>query len=307
MTTAATGYEAPLDLVHAAGLPYSSLLFTAVQLANRTRARLIMSPFTHVAPPGAAGERMRRAYLSPLNIALLSRADRIGVQTSLERELLIGAGLPVARIAEGGLGVDKKDCTGGNRARARASWSVPSDAIVVGHLGNKSWDKGTVDLIDASEAIWARGRAPFILVLAGPAMPSFTSRWARVRDRSHVIDLGELDDPSKRDFYAGIDIFALPSYVESFGLSLLEAAMNHVAVVAYDHGGPSRLFRNGATACLVPAGDVGQLSSSLERLVTNAEERGRLAAAAKELAATYPWERALASWLTSYDALLRGV
>src|ERR1017187_6020966 len=64
MTSEATRFTGHVDLVHAAGLPYSSLLFAGLRLAERTGAKLVMSPFNHVAPPGARGARMRRAYLS---------------------------------------------------------------------------------------------------------------------------------------------------------------------------------------------------------------------------------------------------
>ena len=49
--------------------------------------------------------------------------------------------------------------------------------------------------------------------------------------------LGPLTDAEKRDFFAGIDLFALPSRSDSFGLVLLEAWANGVANVAYRAGG----------------------------------------------------------------------
>src|SRR6185436_19410869 len=140
-----------VDLVHGAGLPYSSLLFAAVRLAERARARLVMSPFTHVAPPGPRGRAMRRAYLSRLNIRLLGRADRVFVQTAAEQNMLASEGLAPSRQAIIGLGVDPAECTGGDRQKARASWHVDGEAVVIGHLANKSWDKGTVDLLRATE------------------------------------------------------------------------------------------------------------------------------------------------------------
>src|SRR5262249_2763996 len=147
----------------------------ASRLAARTRARLVMTPFTHVPPPGALGTRMRQAYLSRLNVGLLDRADRLFVQTGLEGRVLSDAGLPAARQTIVGLGIDPGETGGGDRRRARASWGLAPDTIAVGHLGNKSWDKGTVDLLDAAERLWPKGRN-FALVLAGPEMPSFTRR-----------------------------------------------------------------------------------------------------------------------------------
>jgi glycosyltransferase involved in cell wall biosynthesis len=304
LTRAASQPNRPVDLVHAAALPYSSVLFAAVRLAERTGAPLVISPFTHVAPPGRHATTMRRAYLSSLNLRLLGRADRLFVQTELERRLLADVGIPEARQVLVGLGVDPQECSGGDRIRARAAWGVPGDAVVVGHLGNKSWDKGTVDLLDAAERLWGTG-AMFTLVLVGPEMPSFSRRWERLRFRDRVINLGELSDDEKRDFYAGIDVFALPSYVESFGLSPLEAALNGVAVLAYDHGGPGQLFDHGSSALLAPVADRDALATMLRSLITDRTRRARLAEAARALAARFTWPRALGSALAACDSLLR--
>ena len=294
-----------VDLVHAAGLPYSSLLFAGVRLAERSDAALVLSPFTHVAPPGPAGARMSRAYLSPLNLRLLSRADRVFVQTNFERSTLASAGIAASRLVLVGLGVDAAECTGGDRRRFREAHHLSDDQVVVGHLANKSWDKGTVDLLDAAERAWSRG-ARFALVLAGTEMPSFTRRWETCRFREHVVNLGTLSDEARRDFYSAIDIFALPSYVESFGISPLEAALNHAAVIAYDHGGPGQIFKDGDSARLIPVGDIEQLAEGLSALTCEEAERKRLAVAGADVARTHSWQRVYDRALGAYDLLLRG-
>jgi glycosyltransferase involved in cell wall biosynthesis len=304
LTRAATRHAGQVDLVHVGGMPYSSVLFAGVRLAERTGARLVISPFTHVPAPGLAGARMQRAYLSPLNVRLLLRADRVFAQTELERQMLAGAGVPASRQAIVGLGVDPQETSGGSRDRARRVWRADDHAIVVGHLANKSWDKGTVDLLDAAEQLWENG-ASFALVLAGPEMPGFTRRWAHARFPERVVNLGELTDGERRDFFAAIDVFALPSYVESFGLAPLEAALNGAAVVAYDHGGPGQIFRHQETALLAPAGNIEMLARSIELLTTSASDRLRLGQAACRVARGYSWKRALDVVLDEYDALLQ--
>ncbi len=303
LTAAAGRPSQAVDLVHVAGLPYSSLVFAGVRLAARARAPLVISPFTHVAHPGPAGDRMTRAYLSPLNLALLRKADRLFVQTAFERDVLAAAGLRAAHQAVVGLGVDADGCTGGDRAAFRAAHGIPIEAVVVAHLANKSWDKGTVDLLDAAERLWDRD-VPFVLVLAGSEMPTFRARWSRVRHRNRVVNLGHLSDAERRDFYAAADLFALPSYVESFGISPLEAALNGAAVLAWDHGGPAQIFHDGVDATLVPVADAGRLASSLEHLVIDTATRRRLGAAAQQLARTFTWERVLAVAVAEYERLL---
>jgi glycosyltransferase involved in cell wall biosynthesis len=204
----------------------------------------------------------------------------------------------------GGVGVDPAECLGGDRQRGRARWQLGAHDIVIGHLANKSWDKGTVDLLDAADALWARG-ATFRLILAGQEMPSFTRRWQRVTDRDRIVNLPRLDDDEKRDFYASIDLFALPSYVESFGISPLEAALNGVPTVAYAMGGIRELWRDGENAALAEPGSLRELQGKLLLLVSSDTERRRLGRAAADVGARHTWSDAIGRVLVAYDHLTR--
>jgi glycosyltransferase involved in cell wall biosynthesis len=85
--------------------------------------------------------------------------------------------------------------------------------------------------------------------------------------------LGVLDSQEKRDFYAGLDIFSLPSRSDSFGLVLLEAWANGKPNVAYRAGGVAEVIRHEQDGLLVRCGDVDELTQALARLLTNAELR----------------------------------
>ncbi len=306
---AARGQTERIDCVLACPLPYTSILHAASQLARHAGAKFVLAPFTHLGKPGPGADvdPVRRRYLSPINLQLLRTANRVLVQTRAECDALTAAGLPADLLRLGGVGVDPAECTGGMRQRGRDRWSLGSQDIVVGHLANKSWDKGTVDLLDAAEALWARG-ATFRLLLAGQEMASFTRRWQQVREdhRPRIINLGRIDEHEKRDFYATIDVFALPSYVESFGISPLEAALNGVPVVVYALSGLIELWEDGRTAALVEPGDRQQLQARLLQLVSQPSERQRLGAAAADMASAHTWSRAIARVLVAYDELAGG-
>ena len=294
--------DRPVDVVHAAPLPYTSLLHAGAVLAQRTNARLIVSPFTHVPPPGEAGRGAARAYLSPRNLAILRRAAVVCAQTRLERDLLVDAGISAARLAITGVGVDPDEVRGGDRERARRAWRVDADAIVVGHFANKSRDKGSFDLLEAAERLWDAGQK-FVLVMAGPAMAGYEERLAQSRHRQHVVDLGELSDGDRRDFFAAIDVFALPSYVESFGISALEAAACGVPVIGYAHGGPREIFQSGVSAVLPAVGDITALTAAVADLVGSADARARLRAAAFAIVDEHQWPKALAKAVELYRGL----
>jgi glycosyltransferase involved in cell wall biosynthesis len=263
------------DVVHATAFPYGWPLACARRLARRLGVPFLLTPFLHLGDPNDPADRTRRAYTSPALLALVRCADRIFVQTEGERLALLAHGLREDRLVLQGMGLDRDGCTGGDRRRARAAWGAGADEVVIGHLANNSREKGSVDLLRASERAWRRG-GRFRVVLAGPQMPNFQSFWRAYRPSGPVSRLGVLDAEQKRDFFAGIDVFALPSRSDSFGLVLLEAWANGVPNVVYRAGGPPWLLRDGQDGLVVNCGDVDGLATALLTLAGDDELRRRL-------------------------------
>jgi glycosyltransferase involved in cell wall biosynthesis len=296
--------KARFDIVHGAALPYSVLLDAARLAAASASARLVISPFLHLDNPADPKKRVSRIYLSPTNVALLRQADLVLVQTTVEQSTLADAGVPTDRMRLVGMGVDEADCTGGDRARGRARWNLPPTEVVVGHLANKSVDKGTVDLLHASGGLRADGLS-FRLLLAGTAMPSYERVWQHFEPKDHVVNVGELDDVEKRDFFSAIDLFVLPSCVESFGIALLEAAVNRVPSIAYDLGGPREILNHDRTGVLVPPGDVPALQRQIRRLIEDRQLRQRIGDAAAVMALSGSWARTTQMVEDAYRSLVR--
>jgi glycosyltransferase involved in cell wall biosynthesis len=288
-----------LDVVHGSALPYSFLMESAVRLARRTGARLVLTPFAHLGDPADRHNKICRTYLSRLNVSLLRAADVVLVQTRGERDALTAAGVDRDRLRVVGMGVDPEECTRGDRARGRARWTLGNEPVV-GHLANKSADKGTVDLLEAAARAWQRG-AEFTVMLAGAEMQSFRAYWRSYPHRERVVNLGEITADEKRDFFASIDVFALPSYVESFGISVLEAGSNAVPTVAYRLGGPAEVLEDGSNGVLVPPGDVDGLARAIEDLVRNESRRREIGERAARLASRWTWDRVLDTVVAAYE------
>ncbi|MFL5329942.1 MAG: glycosyltransferase family 4 protein [Gemmataceae bacterium] len=274
------------DAVHATAFPYAWPIMCARRLARRQNIPFLLTPFLHLGDPDNPRDRSRRAYTQPALRRLLLSADRVFAQTELERTAIIELGVPVERVVLQGLGVDPADCTGGNRQSTRRAWAVTDSEVVIGHLANLSAEKGTIDLLKATDRC-----QPCVVVLAGPAMPNFERFIATHQSRVRVVRLGELTDVQKRDFFAAIDIFALPSRSDSFGLVLLEAWSNGVPNVAYRAGGPGEIIRDGIDGLLAPCGQVELLAQQLSRLIASAELRQRMGRAGQaRLRSEYAWD-----------------
>jgi glycosyltransferase involved in cell wall biosynthesis len=259
------------DAVHASAFPYAFPIACAWRLARRLGVPFFITPFLHLGNPDDPHDPTRDGYTSPPLRWLLQQADAVFVQTPSERAAALRLGLRPENVILQGLGVEPSECTGGDRFSAREGWNLPPDAFVVGHLANNSFEKGTNDLIQALEPLW-RNNQPIYLLLAGPAMPNFTRCWQAFEKRCPdfarrwVRRLGPITDAEKRAFFAAIDIFALPSRSDSFGLVLLEAWANGVPSVAYRAGGVADVIRHGVDGLLAACGCIEALTGCIHHL-----------------------------------------
>jgi glycosyltransferase involved in cell wall biosynthesis len=309
MWRAAGRADRAFDIIHAAAFPYAWPIVCARRLARRTGVPLVLTPFLHLGDPDDAGDATRRGYTSPALRWLLRQADLVFVQTCVEHQAAQELGIEPEKLVLQGLGVDPAECTGGDRPAARRTWGLGADDVVIGHLANNSREKGTVDLLKAAAELWQRGVAARVL-LAGPEMANFRTFWQDFARRlpaaslARVARLGPLTESQKRDFFAAIDVFALPSRSDSFGLVLLEAWANGVPNVAYRAGGVAAVIRHEQDGLLVPCGDISQLARAVERVCLDAAERRRLGHAGQErLGRDFRWEDKLQLVRQSYARL----
>jgi len=282
-------YSGPLDLVHGTAFPYGFPLMCGLRLARRRRVPFFLTPFLHLGDPTDPYDRTRKQYTSPHLRWLLRQADRIFVQTPSEHRAIVDMGVLKERVILQGLGVDAAEFS------SEAQPSVSKNAeVVIGHLANLSMEKGSIDLLRAAETLWKSG-VNFRLVLAGPNMPNFRQFWETFPMKDRVTRLGPLSEQQKRDFYADIDFFALPSRTDSFGLVLLEAWANGKPNIAYRAGGPADIIRDGEDGLLVKCGDVAELAARLRELIESEPLRYRLGEAGRARIATdFRWPDKLA-------------
>lgn len=122
---------------------------------------------------------------------------------------------------------------------APAPRPVPVDEPVVGFLGGLDPRKGCQELIPAVAAIpGAR------LIIAGPQSAEFTDD----RLGRRLTSLGWVSDLS--DFWAQIDVLAMPSRFEPFGMAATEAAIRGIPVVLSPSVGCADLLVRDAAAVL---------------------------------------------------------
>src|SRR5437899_415320 len=187
------------------------------------------------------------------------------------------------------------------RARLDASRSNGHTVVAMGRL---VYQKGFDLLLDAFSTIAAKHPDWSLTVLGeGPLREELEARTAALGLSQRVRWPGYLNDPVP--LLGAADMFVFSSRFEGFGLALAEAMACGLPVVSFDcPEGPGEIIRNGVDGVLVPAEDTGALAAALDRLMSNPEERRRLAARAPEVAVRFSLERILGMWQEPFDELL---
>jgi len=85
-------------------------------------------------------------------------------------------------------------------------------------------------------------------------------------------------------FYRTLDILALPSRIEGFGLVIIEAAVAGVPAVRSNSGGYTETTIDGETGYVVPIDDSDALTDRLARLLADDTLRQRMGEAARAYA-----------------------
>ena len=89
--------------------------------------------------------------------------------------------------------------------------------------------------------------------------------------------------------YSAASAFVFPSWVEGFGIPLLEAMTYGAPIIASDRGSIPEVA--GAAACFVDAEDDAALAEILWRVLTEPHEAERLRALGRERVAQFTWQR----------------
>jgi glycosyltransferase involved in cell wall biosynthesis len=102
-----------------------------------------------------------------------------------------------------------------------------------------------------------------------------------------------------RDLYRGADVFAYPSYAETFGLTLLEAMACGVPVVASNRTSVPEVA--GDAALIVDPDDHGAIADAVWRVLSDDRLRQELRTRGLRRAAEFTWERTARETLRAYE------
>ncbi len=171
------------------------------------------------------------------------------------------------------------------RARLRAALGTPEGRVVVTVVSRLVRHKGHPELLEAMRLLLARGLDVELWVV-GERLPSDHGpdpepllRAAAAGMGPRLRRLGARDDVPA--VLAASDVFALPSHFEGLPMSVIEAMLSGLPVVATTIRGPREQVLPGETGLLVPPAEAPPLADALARLATDPVLRARLGAAGR--------------------------
>lgn len=216
------------------------------------------------------------AWIAPLPMF----AKRVAAATTIRPEQIVT--IPLAIDVSQFL-----EITPSRRAEARRALELPQDAAMVGTVGRLDPKKGQDTLVRALSRLKANGQTGVHALFVGDLTRGEGEDYKKLLDRlckeNRLADVvhfrPHMDDVATA--YSAMDIFALTSHSETYGMVTLEAMACGLPVIGTADGGTVELIDDGRTGVLVPPKDDAALADAIGRLLDEPQKASIMGAAAR--------------------------
>jgi L-malate glycosyltransferase len=264
--------DAELDVLHVHyAVPYAVSARLALEMTSRTPRLVVTLHGTDVTGVGS----------DPLYAPATRMALRHATVVTTPSRALAEAAREVLALPDGTRLRVVPNFVDARRFRPLAPGTRPHVPTLV-HMSNFRPVKRTSMLVQLLARVREKVDARLLLIGDGPERPALAEAFARAGLRGHARFLGMVQDPAP--WLREADVFVLPSAMESFGLSALEAMASGLAVVATRVGGVPEVVEDGVTGLLAPPEDDAALADAACSLLLSPDRRAAMARAARERA-----------------------
>lgn len=188
--------------------------------------------------------------------------------------------------------------------RAGAEVSPRGEEKTVIAMGRLSREKGFDLLLEAFSRI--AGRHPdWQLKIVGDGLlrSELETQATRLNLGCRVQFTGTISNPYP--VLRSADLFVFSSRFEGFGNALCEAMACGLPVISFDcPSGPREIIRDDVDGLLVPREDITALATTMDRLMSDPQERVRLASRAPEITERFGLNRVLGLWGQLFEQIL---
>jgi N-acetyl-alpha-D-glucosaminyl L-malate synthase BshA len=184
----------------------------------------------------------------------------------------------------------------------RSGFAGPGQRVLL-HVSNFRSVKRPLDTVRIFERVSREVDGVLLMVGEGPERSSAQALARRLGVLDRMRFLGTQQDI--HEIAAMADVFLLPSELESFGLSALEAMACGVPVIGSDAGGLPEVVRHAESGYLLPVGDVeGMANRTIEILKDDERRRAMGEAARHRVESLFDADRVVSQYESAYARVL---
>ncbi|MGW4870132.1 glycosyltransferase [Streptomyces chartreusis] len=198
-----------------------------------------------------------------------SGVERFLCISAAQRDVLVRAGMPAERlVVKHNFVPDPEDRRSGTGEH-------------VLYLGRLAEAKGVRLLMTAWDELAAAGGVGVPLVIAGTGpLEQEVTAWAAGRDDVRYVGLYDTAE-CRKAIARSVAVVAPSTWLEAFGLVVVEAMAAGVPVVAAGHGAFVELVEDGVTGLLHRPGEPGSLASCIRRIAAGPDRNREMGRAAR--------------------------
>lgn len=172
-----------------------------------------------------------------------------------------------------GVDIEKFTVSDAQRGAARKFLEFNPSDFVYGFVGRVTEEKGILELLCAFETVHKNNNNAKLL-LVGPLEASDHKVTDLINNSEEITFVDAVNNVE--DYLAAMDIFVFPTYREGLGMSLIEAQLANVPVIATDVTGCNEIVTDNLTGILVEPREIDQLANRMEHLMRSPKLRQSL-------------------------------
>jgi glycosyltransferase involved in cell wall biosynthesis len=232
----------------------------------------------------ASSRRLAESVLMPLTVRRASRVIAVSEATKTELERRISSARGKVTVIHESL-IPLPPASG----IELSSLGITGDYVLF--VGTKQPRKNLANLVEAFRRLPEDVLSHLQLVIAGAEWPRGAADLGlNPSSRAQIVQTGYVERSVLSALYEHATVFAMPSFIEGFGLPLLEAMAADLPILTSDRTAMPEVV--GDAAVLVDPTNVDGIADGLLRLLTDDDLRKRLVELGRERLKAFSWKNA---------------
>lgn len=243
-----------IDIIHVVHTDYMFPMMSAIKERHKD-LKIVVTMFNDRVINYVAGVVENQKYID------IVTTDNEKTAKSFKTKL--AKSMPIEVIPNGIDSENEFDSSHHNRADQRKELGLKDEDMSVFFIGRLSTEKNPDIFVKAAKKVIAKNGAEnvkFCIIGDGPSR-AHVDRLLRGVDESRIQYLGYQSDIAR--YLSAADVFVLPSSIEGFPLSILEAMAMKVAVVASNVGAIPDVIENGKNGYIIQPGSIDNIADVL--------------------------------------------